>query len=201
MARAVTAPKPSPRLSTSNTGTRATISSCMFSSAPSVANARLTRTTMTFGRLARPTSAPTSRPSAPVASSNANAPPTKRIVRITSAPATMPRGTVMSAGISPSGAGSTRAYVPATTTERPLEGSSRRSYRPAGITHVSATATATQPRRRTRGWGRRGIGFSGSRVLGCSGAQVLRCSRTREPEHLRTRAPENLISTLRCRSW
>ena len=69
------------------------ISSCMFSSAPSVAKARLTADDDNRGRLVRPTSAPTSRPSAPVASNSARAPPTNRIVRMTSAPAMIPRGT------------------------------------------------------------------------------------------------------------
>src|SRR5262245_21498833 len=155
IASAVIAPKPRPRLRTSSTGIIATISSCIFSRAPSDANAgQITPTTMR-GWLASPTSEPTRRPSAPVASSNPNTPPTNSTTRITSAPATMPRGTAMMPGINPTGAGSTRAYVPGTTTERPLAASVRRWYSPAGRIHVSAIATMTPASSRTKAWGSR----------------------------------------------
>ena len=104
----------------------AMISSCMFSSAPSVANTRLTRMTMSRGRRVRRSRLPTSRPSAPVASRSANVPPTKRIVRMTSAPEMMPRGTAMSAPPGLTGAAFVGAYVPGTTTERWVTGSVRR---------------------------------------------------------------------------
>ena len=106
MLTAVMAPNPRPRLSTRMIGMSATSSSCMFSSAPSVAKMRQSAITTSFGFRVRPTSDPTSRPSAPVASSSAKAPPTMRMVRMTSAPATMPLGTASTAAMMPTGAAS-----------------------------------------------------------------------------------------------
>ncbi len=155
MASAVMAPNPSPRDSTSNTGMSAMISSCMFSSAPSVANTIASATRTSRGRCVRPTRDPTSRPRAPVASSSAKAPPTNRITTMTSAPAMMPRGTASNVAMGPTGACATRLYVPATTTSRPVASSVRRSYEPAGRIQVRMAAMNTVPSRSTSACGRR----------------------------------------------
>src|SRR5581483_6695432 len=86
-------------------------------------------------------------------STTIHAAPTKSTTPITSAASTNPRGTATTARNGPTGAGCTRWYVPATTTLRPVAGSSRRSYSPDGSSHVSAAHTAAPASSRMTGCG------------------------------------------------
>ena len=116
-------------------GISAMISSCMFAITPPVANATLTTgITKTSRFLRRATSQATPERSAPVSSITLNAPPMRKIRKITSARSAIPLGMATKASKNPTGVDSTTWYVPATTTLRPVTGSSRRSYRPAGST-------------------------------------------------------------------
>lgn len=128
------------------------ISSCMFSRAPIVAK---NRTTHGIASCPRPrkrlTSAPTTTVSVPIRSTTIHAAPHIRIVMMTSIPAAKPRGTAITVRNGPTGAASTRWYVPAIATRRPVPGSSRRSYSPAGSTHVRAAATPIATSSRTTG--------------------------------------------------
>jgi hypothetical protein len=114
--------------STINAGTKGMISSCMFSSAPIIA-----KKMETIGIVQSPPapSAPTRSAmtacSAPSRSTTIQAPPTNRTTVITSAAAMKPRATPTALPNSPTGARGTGRYVPATTTRRPVFGSSRRS--------------------------------------------------------------------------
>ena len=86
MARAVTAEKPRRRVRSRSTGTSAMISSCMFSSAPAVANARLTDgDDERRAAVEACTSHPTPWRSAPVSSTTVKAPPTRKTSAITDA--------------------------------------------------------------------------------------------------------------------
>ncbi len=112
---------------------------------------------MVVGRRVPPTSAPTRRRNAPVWSSNAKVPPTSRMTTTTSAASTIPRGTASRARSGPTGDASTRWYVPAMATDRPVVGSVLRSNSPGGNTHVNAAATSTPPSSSTSGCGRRNL--------------------------------------------
>jgi hypothetical protein len=152
IATATTGVKPSREVRSSRTGTKAISSSCIWMSAPPVAKARpATGTTSRPRPASAEASEPTSRPSAPVCSTTAKAPPTMKTKKTTGAAAIMPRGIPTSAWKGPTGAGSTRAYVPGTTTLRPVTGSSRRWYSPAGTTQLRAPASRMQLTRSVSG--------------------------------------------------
>ena len=152
IATTVIASTPMPRPSRISTGMSGMISSCMFSSAPPIVK---NRATMRDRQESTTAEAPDDG-----ADEHAQGAETidddprgtaMRMVITTSMPAANPRGTAITARNGPTGAASTRWYVPATATLRPVTGSSRRSYSPAGRTQVSAAAMPMAPRRRMIG--------------------------------------------------
>ena len=85
---------------------------------------------------------------------------------MTEAASTIPFGIATTASNGPTGWGSTRVKVPGITTFRPVAGSSRRWYFPAGNTQVRAAARRTQPTSRVSGWGKREGRFKDSGTAG-----------------------------------
>ncbi len=104
IATTVTPSTPTPRPSSSITGTSGMISSCMFSSAPIVANS-----VETIGTSSRPlcrnrqAACPTARMSVPRRSTMTHAPPQIRTTTMTSAASMKPRGTATAAANAPTG--------------------------------------------------------------------------------------------------
>jgi hypothetical protein len=102
--------KPSREVSSRRTGTKAISSSCIWISAPPVAKASpATGITSSPRPSSAATSEWTSLPSAPVRSTTAKAPPTRKTKKMTGAAAAMPRGIPTSAWKGPIGAASTGA--------------------------------------------------------------------------------------------
>src|SRR5712692_9134861 len=162
IATAVTGLTPSRRVSSSSTGTSAMISSFMLSSTPPSANAsEAAGITSAWEWPTRRTSHSTPWRSAPVSSTTVNAPPMRNTKKITAAASAMPRGIATRAFNGPTGRGGTGWYVPATTTVRPVVGSLRRSYSPAGSRWLASAAASTQPVSNVRGWGNRTEGLWG----------------------------------------
>ena len=131
----VNASKPTRLASRSNTGTSATISSHIPSTAPPAA-----KSSDTIGMMAtvwcrnRSASQWTALLNAPVLSMTLNAPPARKIRKMTDPASAIPFGTAINVSNGPTGWGGTAWKVPATTTFRPVAGSSRRSYSPEGST-------------------------------------------------------------------
>ena len=131
----VSASKPTPRVSTSNIGIRAMISSHMPSAAPPAANTMHAAGMISVSRRASLLASHATPPrSAPVLSTTLTAAPARKTMARTPAASMMPFGTATRASKGLTGLGSTRWYEPATTTLRPVFGSSRRSNCPAGTT-------------------------------------------------------------------